>query len=67
MTMTAYTITATVSPPADTETHDAYYDPGLEDLNLNNALFAMTFAELFVHGKDTYGQSEKRLNSMPQT
>jgi hypothetical protein len=42
------------------ETHDSNYNPGLEDLNLNNDLFAMMFAELIVHGKETYGQSNKK-------
>jgi hypothetical protein len=43
------------------ETHDANYGPSLEDLNLNNALFAMMFADLIVHGKETYGQSDKEV------
>jgi hypothetical protein len=58
-TMNTHTITATISPLADKETHNANYDPGLEDLHLNNALFAMTFAELIVHCKETYSQSYK--------
>jgi hypothetical protein len=57
--MTTQAITATISPLADTETHNANYDPGLEDLNLNNALFAMTFPELILPGKETYSQSNK--------
>jgi hypothetical protein len=57
--MTAHAITTTISPPADMKTHDTNYNPGLEDLNLNNALFAMMFAELIVHNQETYGQSNE--------
>jgi hypothetical protein len=41
------------------ETHNSNYNSGLEDPNLSNDLFAMTFAELIVHSKETYGQSDK--------
>ncbi len=58
-TMTAQVITATISPPADMDCHDTNYDLSLEEVNLNNSLFAMTFAELIVHGKEICGQSGK--------
>jgi hypothetical protein len=57
--MTTQAITATISPPAYMDSHKANYNPSLEDLNLNNALFAVLFAELIVHSKETYGQSDK--------
>jgi hypothetical protein len=57
--MTTQVITTSISPPADTNSHNANYNPGLEELNLSNAPCAMTFEEVIVHGKEIYNQSNK--------
>jgi hypothetical protein len=53
-TTAAHAIAATISPLlADMGIHDTNYNSGLEDLNLNNDLFPMMFAELIVYGEKT--------------
>jgi hypothetical protein len=52
----AIAVATTISPPTDTNSHGANYD---SNLDLTNALFAVTLAKLIAYGKETLGQSNK--------
>ncbi len=53
-------VTTTISPPTDSETNNEKHDLGLEDCNLNKALFVLSMAdELIGHGKETCNPSNK--------